>query len=226
MTTKRYAILFSAAVLVAVASPAFATTGTDALTVGVSQSDGVVVTVTANGTAVENASVSVSTLNNSTYAGVGSDTTDENGTVVLPTPANNTTVHIAATKGNQSAETTMTLAAPAKEDASSSDGPFGQQISSFIKRLLSGENVRHPGRVISSWVTAHNPGSEHKSDHATEHGHAADHHGNHTSHANGHAKKDESADHGSDHHGNHGKARSNGHGHEKGKKNHGNRADA
>jgi hypothetical protein len=195
MKSKRYAILLTAAVLLSVAAPAFATTGTDELSVGVSQNDGVLVTVTANGTAVENISVVVEALNNSTYAGAGNGTTDENGTISLPTPANNTTVHVVATKGNRSAETTATLvASPSEETDTETDGSFGYRVSSFVHDLLSGENVKHLGRTISTWVTSHNPGTEKKADHAKSDDHGTDdHHGN--GHAAEHGQGHDSDDH-------------------------------
>ena len=106
MTTKRnvFAVSLAAVLLVSVAAPALAgTSGSEGLTVGVEQSDGVTVTVTENGTAVENASVTVTALNNSSYAGEGTATTDANGTVTLPAPAENVTVDVVAEHGNTSA---------------------------------------------------------------------------------------------------------------------------
>ncbi|ODR82380.1 hypothetical protein BG842_01320 [Haladaptatus sp. W1] len=203
MTAKRFAILLAAAVLLSVAAPAFATTGTDGLTVGVSQNENVIVTVTTNGTAAENASVSVEALNNSTYAGAGSYTTDENGTIALPTPANNTTIHVVATKGNLTDSTTVALVAPANEDVESDDS-FGHGVSSFVHQLLSGEDVKHPGRVISTWVTSHNPGAQKKADHAKSSHDADDHPGNGhddhpgNSHKQGHDKGKKDHDRGDD----------------------------
>ena len=94
---------------VAVSGVAGAATGTEEqLHVGVSQSGAdVTVTVTANGTAVENASVTVST--NASYAGNGTYATDENGTVDLPAPSENVTVTVTATEGNRTAATTVDL---------------------------------------------------------------------------------------------------------------------
>ncbi|WP_227353357.1 hypothetical protein [Haladaptatus salinisoli] len=174
MNPKTLAPILAVTVLLSVAAPAFASTGeetTDGMTVGVSQTDGVVVTVASNGTAVENASVTVTALNNSTYSGVGSYTTDANGTVSLPTPANNTTVEIAATKGNLTDSTAATLLAP-QEKEETGDGPFGQRVSAFVHALISGEDVKHPGRAISDWVTQHNPAADKKSDRAGSKGSA------------------------------------------------------
>ncbi|WP_458185746.1 hypothetical protein [Haladaptatus sp. NG-WS-4] len=163
MNPKRLAPILAVALVLSVAAPAFASTGEEGMTVGVSQSDVVVVTVTQNGTAIENASVSVEALNNSNYAGEGSYTTDANGTVSLPTPANNTTVEVAATKGNVSDSTTVSLLASEEEF---NDDAFGQQVLAFVHKLLSGEDVKHPGRVISDWVTQNTPGADKKPDHA------------------------------------------------------------
>ncbi|SHL52305.1 hypothetical protein [Haladaptatus paucihalophilus] len=226
MTAKRFAILLAAAVLLSVAAPAFATTGTDGLTVGVSQNESVVVTVTTNGTAAENASVSVEALNNSTYAGAGSYTTDESGTIALPTPANNTTIHVVATKGNLTDSTTVALVAPANEDVESDDS-FGHGVSSFVHKLLSGEDVKHPGRVISTWVTSHNPGAQKKADHAKSSHDADDHPGNGhgAEHEQGHGADGDHPGNGHDDHP--GNGRDNGHkqGHDKGKKGHDDRGD-
>lgn len=117
MNSKSLSPIFTLIFLLSVAAPAFASTGeegTEGMTVGVSQTDGVV-TVTSNGTAVENVSITVEALNNSIYAGTGSYTTDANGTVSLPTPPNDTMVEIEATKGNLTDSTTVTLLAPQEE---------------------------------------------------------------------------------------------------------------
>jgi len=56
------------------------------LAVAVDDGDDIVVTVTANDTAVANATVDVTTTeNNTSYAGAGEYTTDDDGTVELPT---------------------------------------------------------------------------------------------------------------------------------------------
>ena len=79
------------------------------LVVGVDQSgENVAVTITQNGSAVENASVTVEAANVA-YAGEGSYATDANGTVGLPVPTHNVTVTITAAKGNQSTAATVDL---------------------------------------------------------------------------------------------------------------------
>ena len=72
------------------------------------------VTVTDNGTAVENATVVVSAVDaeNASYAGAGEYETDANGTVDLPAAEEDVTVEVAAAAGNDTAATTVDLEAP------------------------------------------------------------------------------------------------------------------
>lgn len=86
-----------------------AQTAISTLSLGVDQdhATGVVtVSVTSNGTAVENATVIVE---GDVYAGNGTYATDANGTVTLPEPASVVTVDVTAAAGNASAATTVTL---------------------------------------------------------------------------------------------------------------------
>ena len=66
-----------------------------------------VVTVTANGTVVENETVTVSS--ESAYAGTGTYDTDENGTVVLPEPNETVSVVVNTTADNSTASTQVDL---------------------------------------------------------------------------------------------------------------------
>ena len=72
------------------------------------------VTVTDNGTAVENATVDASVVDaeNESYAGAGEYETDANGTVDLEAPEEDVTVEVAAAAGNDTAATTVDLEAP------------------------------------------------------------------------------------------------------------------
>ncbi|WP_434520927.1 DNA primase [Halorubrum sp. AS12] len=72
------------------------------------------VTVTDNGTAVENATVNVSAVDaeNESYAGAGEYETDANGTAGLEAPEEDVTVELTATSGNETASTTADLEAP------------------------------------------------------------------------------------------------------------------
>ena len=86
----------------------------DGLELGVENTDGEpVVTVTDNDTAVENASVNVTTADeNASYAGTGDYETDENGTVDLPAAEEDVTVNVTAEYENESVTETVDLEAP------------------------------------------------------------------------------------------------------------------
>jgi len=89
-----------------------ATLAGDALDVSVEQAEdgAATVTVTRNGSAVENATVEVATDDeNATYAGNGTYETDVNGTVALPNPEANVTVTVTAAADGQVAATTVTI---------------------------------------------------------------------------------------------------------------------
>lgn len=112
------------------------------------------VTVTDNETAVENATVNVSTGNETvTYDGVGEYETDEDGTVTLPAPNETVTVEIEAAVDDRSVATSETLHA----DTIDRDLPFGLQLQQFMQTV--GEHDRPWGHIISDWVTANNPGN-------------------------------------------------------------------
>ncbi|PSP84519.1 hypothetical protein BRC96_05185 [Halobacteriales archaeon QS_6_64_34] len=130
--------------------------GNDALDVAVDQADDEpTVTVTDNGTAVENATVSVDVLDNGTYEGAGEDyTTDANGTVTLPEPEENVPVEVTATAGDATGSTTadLTVAGEAENER------FGQHVSSFVGSLLS-SNATDIGQQVAEFVTGNNPGN-------------------------------------------------------------------
>lgn len=137
------------------------------LTVAVGQSsDSVMVSVTDGGYAVENATVTVSALNNGSYAGEGEYVTDANGTVALWAPEENVTVEVTATKGNATGSTTAELVAVEIEKPEEFDS-FGQRVSWFVHSLL-GDDGREGGigDAVSEFVTNNNPGSDNKPDHA------------------------------------------------------------
>jgi len=117
-----------------------ATSGTlvavESLSVGVNQSSegDATVTVTLGDDPVENASVTVETIDyNGTYDGVGEYATDADGEVGLPAPGNDSVdVRVTASADGDTAETTATLSSQgelASEDA------FGQNVSSFVQQL-------------------------------------------------------------------------------------------
>jgi hypothetical protein len=118
--------------------------------------DGVVVTVTDNESAVENATVEVESEGN--YSGDGSYETDQNGTVDLPGYEGNesVTLDITATHDDETATTTLTLG---EEDEEQAAQPFGQRVSEFVHSLLGDENrTGGIGQEVSKWVREHNPG--------------------------------------------------------------------
>lgn len=153
-------------VAVAVSGVAGAAISTDEqLLVGVTQ-DGtdVTVDVTANDTAVENASVTVEAVN-ATYAGEGAYVTDVNGTVSLPSPSENVTVEVTAEKANATGSTTVDLVAV--EDDEPEFGSFGQRVSWFVHSLLGDEDTEGGiGQAVSEFVTSNNPSNDNKPDHA------------------------------------------------------------
>lgn len=161
-----------------------ATAVAEELSVDVTQNDGVTVAVTDNGSAVENASVTVEAVNNTTYAGTGNYTTDVNGTVGLPTPEENATVSVTAAVDDASASTTAELEAGANVSDNETDRPetFGQRVALLVHGLIAttdydgddttdGENEtdddeRTVGQMISEFATANNPGADEGPEHA------------------------------------------------------------
>ena len=86
----------------------------DGLELDVENTDGEpIVTVTDNDTAVENASVNVTTADeNASYVGEGDYETDANGTVTLPAAEEDVTVDVTAEYENESVSETVELEAP------------------------------------------------------------------------------------------------------------------
>lgn len=137
----------------------------DDLALDVTQDDGVLVTVTDNDTAVENATVEVATVDeNATYAGTGEYATDENGTVALEAPNESVDVTVTATVGETTVEETVTLE-PLEDDEPAN---FGQLLNEFKEENLSDDEPR--GLQIASFVVEHNPGNA--PDHAGPPAHA------------------------------------------------------
>lgn len=106
------AIVLSVIVVFALVGPALAVAQEDDLdlTVDTEGNDEVLVTVTANGTAVANVTVNVTVDDeNVSYDGVDEYETDENGTVSISVPDQTVAVTITATDGNRSTETSIVL---------------------------------------------------------------------------------------------------------------------
>lgn len=105
-----------ATLLVAAAAlPAAVSAQTDESTLSVSVNQGpqgsVFVTVTSNGTAVENATVVVD-AENETYDGEGTYTTDADGMVAMDVPEHDVTATVTATAENKTGSTIVELQAP------------------------------------------------------------------------------------------------------------------
>lgn len=116
--------------------------------------DDPIVTVTDGNETVENASVTVETVDeNATYAGVGNYSTDANGTVDLPVPETNVTVDVTAASEGATASTTAELIAAADEEPAS----FGQLVREFIASF--DDRAGGIGAAVSDHVTENNPGN-------------------------------------------------------------------
>lgn len=168
------AVLLAVVVLLGALAPAVvgATSGSATeLTIDVAQNGSdVAVAVTSNGTAVENASVTVTALDNSSYAGEGTYTTDANGTVGLSAPGHNVTVEVTATTENASGSTTADLLAVETEREFDS---FGQRVSWFVHSLLGDDHSDGLGQLVSDFVRSHNHGADKRPDHAGPNAHSS-----------------------------------------------------
>lgn len=126
MSRTRSIVIVTVLLLVATGVVPSSATADSTLSVDVDQGrhGAVAVTVTSNGTAVENAEVTVEG-ENATYAGEGTHETDANGTVDLPAPNETVTVDVTVTDGNQTGSTTTTLYAPTL-DVEADQAPDGR----------------------------------------------------------------------------------------------------
>ena len=164
MRTRLFALFATVALLAVAAGPGLVAAadsgaGNTSLAVSVNQpTDGEpTVTVTDNGTGVDNASVTVETGDNVTYDGTGTYTTGTDGTVGLPVPNETVDVDVTAAVDNETATTTATLE-PLNE--SEDDEAFGQDVAAFIDALLEHRNASGGiGPAVSSFVVANNPGN-------------------------------------------------------------------
>lgn len=161
MNTRLFA-LFGALLLAGAAlglAPAAGSTdtGNAPLEIGVTEDDGVIVTVTANGTAVAGATVAVDAIGeNASYDDVGTYTTDANGTVALATPTETVDVSIAASADGRTAEKTATLRGA---DEGGENVSFGKQVSAFVHSLQESGNATGIGPAVSAFVTVNDPGN-------------------------------------------------------------------
>ncbi|SFR57658.1 hypothetical protein [Halogeometricum limi] len=122
------------------------------LAVSVEQTTDVTVTVARGDEAVENATVNVTSEN---YSGAGSYQTGADGTVSLPAPTENVSVTVTATADGDTASETVTLSTEFVEESKN----FGQAVKRFVDALRSAGFNGPPGRIISDFVTANNPGN-------------------------------------------------------------------
>ncbi|MFC7201886.1 hypothetical protein ACFQJC_00005 [Haloferax namakaokahaiae] len=157
----------------------------DEFGVSVTQGDdaSVTVSVTEDDEGVENATVVVS----GNYTDAGEYQTDENGTVELSAPLQNTTVNVTATYENDTAETTATLLGEVADDS-----PFGELVSRFVERLKTMDYDGPMGQAVSDFVTENNPGNadEKRPDHAGPKDDKADKHEDKERGPPEHAQKD------------------------------------
>lgn len=116
-----------------------ATAASEDLSVGVAQDETgeATVTVTRNDTAVENATVTVESVD--PYAGNGTYETDANGTVTLPAPDENRTVEVTATAGNLTARTAVDLEAALDVTVEQADD--GTATVTVIRNNVTVENA-------------------------------------------------------------------------------------
>ena len=96
------------------------------------------------------------------YAGAGTYTTDENGTLELPTPEERLNATIRATVGDRTATTRETLPADSGTDAEpmaerGTEQPFGFQVTAFV-RGLSEVGDGTVGQRVAEFATSNNPG--------------------------------------------------------------------
>jgi hypothetical protein len=158
MYTRLFAVMATVGLVLFALGPGVATVAADdgSFEVEVEQAgnDGPTVTVTENETAVENATVGVEALDNTSYDGTGNYTTDANGTVTLPTVEGNATIEVTATVNNTTVSETEELNTGNETENAS----FGSEVSMFVQSLLSGgeENI---GPQVADFATSNNPGN-------------------------------------------------------------------
>ncbi len=160
MNSKLFAVMATVGLVLFALGPGVATVAAedDSLEVAVEQAgnDGPTVTVTANDTAVENATVGVEALENTSYDGTGNYTTDANGTVSLPATEENATIEVTASFNNTTVSETEELSTVTENETENAS--FGNDVSAFVHSLLNGgeENI---GPQVADFATSNNPGN-------------------------------------------------------------------
>lgn len=172
MRTKPLVLAFLLAAGIAVLTAGAVTATADettAATLDVTQADdgSATVTVTENETAVANSTVVVEAVENYSYVGAGEYHTDENGTVELPAPENDTRINVTATLENETLSTEAALTAVTEEEESESEDNFGQNVSSFVHSVLGdNETDGQVGQFVSNFVLDNNPAADRIPGHA------------------------------------------------------------
>ncbi|WP_318569454.1 hypothetical protein [Salinigranum marinum] len=119
------------------------------------------VTVTDDGSAVENATVNVTS--DVAYDGNGTYTTGAEGAVELPRPDENVTITVIAINGSE--EATATAELEIVENGGFAN--FGQWVSSYVHQLRDeGYFGAEFGQKVSEFATENNPGADERPDHA------------------------------------------------------------
>ncbi|UTF54026.1 hypothetical protein [Natronosalvus rutilus] len=154
------AAVLAAAMILSVLAPlgaAAMASGDSPLTIDVDQTDDVVVTIERNGTAADNATLEVTPSDeNDSYAGNGTYTADENGTVALPTPEENVSVDLTASADNVTATKSVTLEAADDEDEAADS--FGALVSQFVEENRNDTDGPF-GIAVANFVVQNNPGN-------------------------------------------------------------------
>ncbi|MFB6124692.1 MAG: hypothetical protein ABEJ59_01870 [Halanaeroarchaeum sp.] len=177
--TRSVATVLALLLVASVMAPGALALSTDSLSIAGTQDPATgqaTVTVTDNGTAVANASVTVESAGN--YTGTGNYTTDENGSVTLPDPATTVDVTITATTDNVSKTTTGTLVPQSESVAVNatvqSDGSglvtvtqYGEPAANATVNVSVGENASYTG--TGTYTTDENgtvtlPAADHRVD--------------------------------------------------------------
>jgi hypothetical protein len=133
----------------------------------------VTLTVTEDGDGLENESVTASTDENESYAGNGTHTSDENGTVSLEAPTGTDSVEVTfeATVDGEEIEETATLESVDEDSEDENDTEnFGSVVSAFVEETKDNESDEPLGLQVAGFVVENNPGSA--PDHAGPPGHA------------------------------------------------------
>ncbi|ELZ34404.1 hypothetical protein C474_01821 [Halogeometricum pallidum JCM 14848] len=119
----------------------------------VEQAAGVEIDVSRGGEAVENATVNVTSDGN--YSGTGTFETGADGTVSLAAPTENVSITVSATADGDTVSETVELTTEFVGEQRN----FGQAVRAFLDALRTAGFNGPPGRIISDFATANNPGN-------------------------------------------------------------------